>query len=175
MLALLAQELGSCPTRFPSRATPTPSPTLDGDHGNWELSADRDAARRLMQQNGFRPDQVTQVRGYADQRLRNPKDSLDPSNRRISLIVHYTEIHQDDADDKTDDKATDKVVAEPATAPTETKSDSKPEAPTHGTTVNLIFFSLLSLLSLLSPRFFSTIFDRCPHVTALSSRVQCPA
>jgi chemotaxis protein MotB len=34
---------------------------------------------------------VTQVRGFADQRLRNPKDPLDPSNRRISLIVRYLE------------------------------------------------------------------------------------
>jgi hypothetical protein len=27
------------------------------------------------------------VRGFADQRLRNLKDPLDPSNRRISIIV----------------------------------------------------------------------------------------
>jgi chemotaxis protein MotB len=29
------------------------------------------------------------VRGYADQKLRKPDAPLDPSNRRISLIVHY--------------------------------------------------------------------------------------
>jgi chemotaxis protein MotB len=39
---------------------------------------------------GLRPDQISQVRGFADQRLRKP-DPLDPSNRRISLIVQYTE------------------------------------------------------------------------------------
>ena len=60
------------------------------NYGNWELSADRaNAARRLIQQNGVRQDQVTQVRGYADQKLRKPDAPLDPSNRRISLIVHY--------------------------------------------------------------------------------------
>ena len=37
----------------------------------------------------MQPDQVMQVRGYADQKLRKPDAPLDPSNRRISLIVHY--------------------------------------------------------------------------------------
>jgi chemotaxis protein MotB len=44
-----------------------------------------------MQVNGIRDDQVAQVRGFADQRLRVAKDPLDPSNRRISLIVQYIE------------------------------------------------------------------------------------
>jgi chemotaxis protein MotB len=47
------------------------------------------AARRLMQQRGLRPDQVTQVRGFADQNLRKRDDPMDPANRRISLIVQY--------------------------------------------------------------------------------------
>jgi chemotaxis protein MotB len=56
------------------------------------LSADRaNAARRLMTLQGLREDQVTQVRGFADQRLRKPEAPLDPSNRRISLIVQYQE------------------------------------------------------------------------------------
>lgn len=42
-----------------------------------------------MQNNGLRPNQVTQVRGFADQRLRKPESPQDPSNRRISLIVEY--------------------------------------------------------------------------------------
>jgi len=42
-----------------------------------------------LQQNGVDQQQVTQVRGFADQRLRKPDAPLDPSNRRISLIVHY--------------------------------------------------------------------------------------
>jgi chemotaxis protein MotB len=32
---------------------------------------------------------VTQVRGFADQRLRKPKEPEDPANRRISVIVEY--------------------------------------------------------------------------------------
>ncbi len=42
-----------------------------------------------MQQSGIRADQVSQVRGFADQRLRNPKDPMEASNRRISIIVQY--------------------------------------------------------------------------------------
>jgi hypothetical protein len=51
----------------------------------------QNAARRLMGQKGIRGDQVTQVRGFADQRLRKKNAPLDPSNRRISLIVQYLE------------------------------------------------------------------------------------
>jgi len=44
-----------------------------------------------MQHEGLRENQVSQVRGYADQLLRKPNDPLDPSNRRISVIVQYVE------------------------------------------------------------------------------------
>jgi chemotaxis protein MotB len=40
-----------------------------------------------MQQGGVRADQVTQVRGYADQFLRVKSNPYDPSNRRISILV----------------------------------------------------------------------------------------
>jgi chemotaxis protein MotB len=42
-----------------------------------------------MQGNGLREDQITQVRGFADQRLRKSESPQDPSNCRISLIVQY--------------------------------------------------------------------------------------
>ena len=41
--------------------------------------------------DGIRGDQITQVRGFADQRLRKKEAPLDPSNRRISMIVQYLE------------------------------------------------------------------------------------
>ena len=59
-------------------------------YSNWELSADRaNSARKIMQENGLRHDQVTQVRGFADQQLRIPDKPEDPSNRRVSIIVQY--------------------------------------------------------------------------------------
>jgi chemotaxis protein MotB len=42
-----------------------------------------------MQEHGIRTDQISQVRGFADQHLRLPDQPNDPSNRRISLIVQY--------------------------------------------------------------------------------------
>jgi chemotaxis protein MotB len=97
---LLAAELGKAPNHL-SIEGHTDAKPFGGksSYGNWELSADRaNAARRLMQQSGLRPDQVSQVRGFADQRLRNAKDPLDPSNRRISIIVQA--LGNDTSEDK---------------------------------------------------------------------------
>jgi chemotaxis protein MotB len=52
-----------------------------------------------MQQSGLSPGQVTQVRGYADQRLRKPDAPEDPSNRRISIIVQYVVKPHTDEDE----------------------------------------------------------------------------
>jgi chemotaxis protein MotB len=89
LLALLAAELKTLPNSLliegHTDATPYPS---ESGYSNWDLSADRaNSARRLMQGSGVRPNQVTQVRGYADQMLRVKNNPLDPSNRRISILV----------------------------------------------------------------------------------------
>jgi chemotaxis protein MotB len=98
LLITLAQELGKLPNKISIEGHTDSNPyTGSASYGNWELSTDRaNAARRLMQQNGVRADQVTQVRGFADQRLRRPEAPLDPSNRRISLIVQYIAKNIDD-------------------------------------------------------------------------------
>jgi len=89
LLTVLAQQLSSAPNSISIEGHTDSLPYAnDAGYGNWELSADRaNAARRLMQEKGLRHDQVSQVRGYADQRLRLPKSPYDPSNRRITLIV----------------------------------------------------------------------------------------
>jgi len=91
LFGLLAKELGKLPNRISIEGHTDSKPySRSRDYGNWELSTDRaNAARRLMQDKGLRADQVSQVRGYADQRLRKPDHPLNPSNRRISLIVQY--------------------------------------------------------------------------------------
>jgi chemotaxis protein MotB len=92
LLTLLAAELGKVPNHISVEGHTDAKPYIGkSSYSNWELSSDRaNAARRLMQQpEGLRPDQVSQVRGFADQRLRNLKDPLDPANRRISIIVQY--------------------------------------------------------------------------------------
>ena len=102
LLITLAQELGKLPNKISIEGHTDSQPyALSGNYGNWELSTDRaNAARRLMQANGLGIGQVTQVRGFADQRLRKPDNPLDPSNRRISLIVQYTVLNNDAGDAK---------------------------------------------------------------------------
>jgi chemotaxis protein MotB len=102
MLVTLAQELGKVPNKLSIEGHTDSTPYApSATYGNWELSSDRgNAARRVMQANGIRPDQITQVRGFADQRLRKPDAPLDPSNRRISLIVQYIVKNNDDEDPK---------------------------------------------------------------------------
>ena len=89
LLQLLAAELKTLPNNLLIEGhTDAAQYSKDANYTNWELSADRaNAARRLLQQDGVRRDQVTQVRGYADQLLRVKKDPFDPSNRRISILV----------------------------------------------------------------------------------------
>jgi len=93
LLDLLAGELGKLPNKI-SIEGHTDSKPYSGkrNYGNWELSTDRaNSARRLMQQQGLGEKQIAQVRGFADQLLRKPENPVDPSNRRISLIVQYTD------------------------------------------------------------------------------------
>jgi chemotaxis protein MotB len=91
ILERLAEELGHLPNSILIEGHTDAAPyTGRTDYSNWELSADRsNAARRLMSGHGLRPNQVTQVRGFADQRLRLPNDPTNPANRRISVIVQY--------------------------------------------------------------------------------------
>jgi chemotaxis protein MotB len=89
LLALLAAELKTLPNNLLIEGhTDATKYSSDASYTNWELSADRaNSARRLLQQDGVRSDQVTQVRGYADQLLRVKNDPYDPSNRRVSILV----------------------------------------------------------------------------------------
>jgi chemotaxis protein MotB len=89
LLTLLAGELKTLPNSLLIEGhTDATQYSTDANYSNWELSADRaNSARRLLQQGGVRDDQVTQVRGYADQFLRVKNNPYDPSNRRISILV----------------------------------------------------------------------------------------
>lgn len=120
MLVLLASELGMLPNKLSIEGHTDSKPyTGKGDYGNWELSTDRaNAARRLMQQNGIRADQVSQVRGFADERLRTPDNPFDPSNRRISVIVQYLDVTTELPLDN----------SEPQVSPTASSPELKPSA-----------------------------------------------
>jgi chemotaxis protein MotB len=89
LLALLGTELKTLPNSLLIEGHTDSTPYSDDNgYSNWDLSADRaNSARRLLQQDGVRTNQVTQVRGYADQMLRVKNNPTDPSNRRISILV----------------------------------------------------------------------------------------
>lgn len=92
LLSTLAEEIGKLPNKVTMEGHTDSKPFGSGHDGysNWELSTDRaNNARRWMAAHGMRDDQVTQVRGFADQSLRNPANPEDPSNRRITLIIQY--------------------------------------------------------------------------------------
>jgi len=84
----------------------------------------------MVQLEGIRADQVAQVRGFADQRLRKPKDPLDPSNRRISLIVQYLQKQPELPVFKSGESPESKPVGPEAKpeAPNAKPADSKPAA-----------------------------------------------
>lgn len=69
-----------------------PFPGTMTGYTNFELSADRaNTARRSLIQGGLHHEQIDKITGYADQRLRNQSDPYDVLNRRISIIVKYSE------------------------------------------------------------------------------------
>jgi len=129
LLITLAQELGRLPNKLSIEGHTDSKPyAASGNYSNWELSSDRaNAARRLMQANGVGPDQVTQVRGFADQRLRKLDDPLDASNRRISLNVQYIVVNNgaEDKSAKPSAGAEEKKSEEKAAAPSAQPSDKK--------------------------------------------------
>jgi chemotaxis protein MotB len=117
LLSLLAVELGKLPNHLSIEGHTDSKPYSGGrEYGNWELSTDRaNAARRLMQHDGLQADQVSQVRGYADQMLRTPTTPLDASNRRVSVIVQNLEQKSEESNKEEPNKEEPK------------KDDGKPE------------------------------------------------
>jgi chemotaxis protein MotB len=91
LLGTLAVEIGKLPNKVTMEGH-TDSKPFNGrpDYSNWELSSDRaNAARRWMHDHGMQDDQVTQVRGFADESPREATAPADPSNRRVTLIIQY--------------------------------------------------------------------------------------
>jgi chemotaxis protein MotB len=91
LLEKMSMELAKLPNTIVIEGHTDAKPfSNDREYSNWELSSDRaNSARRLMMSAGLRPDQIKQVRGFADQRLMEAKDPGAAKNRRISVIVQY--------------------------------------------------------------------------------------
>jgi chemotaxis protein MotB len=131
LLVTLAQELGRLPNKLSIEGHTDSKPYAgSGTYSNWELSTDRaNAARRIVQANGIGSQQVIQVRGFADQRLRKPDDPLDPANRRISIIVQYVARNgeKDDTKPATEDASAEEKASQ------QNNSEQKSDKPTPAT------------------------------------------
>jgi len=131
LLVELAQQLGNMPNSvlIEGHTDSKPYGTGSNDYSNWELSADRaNAARKVMQENGLKDNQVAQIRGYADQQLRMPDKPEDPHNRRISIIVRYTDADAPVSKDEKEGKEG-KEGKSPEGKPAESKGEpAKPAA-----------------------------------------------
>jgi chemotaxis protein MotB len=129
ILKMLAGQLKDLPNHILIEGYTDAHPyTSSTGYGNWELSSDRaNEARREMQADGIRANQVSQVRGFGDQRLHFPDKPFDASNRRVSLIVQNMAAsgggeakaeapQQKAADIKTADAAAGQAASGPAAA-----------------------------------------------------------
>jgi chemotaxis protein MotB len=125
LLGMLAKQLNALPNHLLFEGhTDAQQYSPQATYTNWELSADRaNAARRVLEQEGIANTRVSQVRGYADQMLRVKNDPLDPTNRRISLIVQWLQAPPSAAEGE----GAGKDGAKEGAKPTE-----KPKAGEHG-------------------------------------------
>jgi chemotaxis protein MotB len=91
LLQVLSVNLGQLPNKISIEGHTDAMVYSSGrPYDNWDLSTDRaNEARRLMESEGVRQDQIAQVRGFADTQPRLPQNPQDPSNRRVTLIVQY--------------------------------------------------------------------------------------
>ena len=119
MLKDLAKELGKLPNSLLIEGHTDAKPFGAGrEYSNWELSADRaNSARRVMEANGLKPGQVSQIRGYADQSLRNKKDPEDASNRRVTITIKYLSKTAAEADEEPAEKGKHGEAPKPGESP----------------------------------------------------------
>jgi chemotaxis protein MotB len=103
LLKLVAQEIGRLNNNIMIEGYTDARPYVGKDYSNWELSTDRaNTARRILEENGVKRDQILQVRGFSDRNLKHPDKPMDSANRRVSILVAATpeQVAQDVAPQK---------------------------------------------------------------------------
>jgi chemotaxis protein MotB len=93
ILTIIGNQLSAVKNKVVVEGHTDSRPFVSGNKGysNYELSADRaNSARRALIDNGLEENRIDEIRGYADNRLRNKENSFDVVNRRISIIVKYS-------------------------------------------------------------------------------------
>ena len=105
----------------------------DNGYTNWELSTDRaNAARRILESNCVKSEQIHRIVGFADTELAVPEDPFSPANRRISITVLRITTGQDTSQPVPN--GAEKPEAPPEPAPEDKKPAKKPDAPAKAST-----------------------------------------
>lgn len=92
LIATIGKKLATLPNKIvvEGHTDSRPYPGKGFGYSNFELSSDRaNSARRALMLGGVNINQIEEVRGFADKKLRNPKDPYDAQNRRITILVKY--------------------------------------------------------------------------------------
>jgi chemotaxis protein MotB len=93
MLTIIGKQVAQLKNKVVVEGHTDSRPFSNGLQGysNYELSADRaNSARRVLIESGLEPNQIEEIRGYADNKLKNSEDPYDVVNRRISIIVKFS-------------------------------------------------------------------------------------
>ena len=121
LLQVLGTELVKLPNKVAIEGHTDSTPYGRPEYSNWELSSDRaNAARRILVETGLSGDRISQVRGFADQRLLMKTEPTNPSNRRISIIVRNEGL------DLQEEKAAEAPVGGEPAVPDVKPGDDKP-------------------------------------------------
>ena len=88
VLQMIAKELGKYPNNIEIEGHTDSRAYVGANYTNWELSSDRsNSARRILEKSGLWEDQITKITGFADNKLRNPENPFDVTNRRVSILI----------------------------------------------------------------------------------------
>lgn len=95
LLKVIASRLSALPNSVIVEGYTDARPYGSSGYSNWDLSTDRaNSARKVLEENGLRKNQVLEVRGFADRKLRVPDKPFDFSNRRVSIVVKPQQEHK---------------------------------------------------------------------------------
>jgi len=92
VIDLIAPEIAAVENKVIVEGHTDARPSGRAGYSNWELSGDRaNAARRRLEASGLAADHVLEVRGHADRRLALPDQPEAAANRRITILLPFTE------------------------------------------------------------------------------------
>ena len=93
LVAEVAKTLSGIPNKLAIRGHTDAVPFKDPNgKNNWSLSAERaEATRQVLAKNGVSENRFVRIEGVSDTDPFNPKNPLDPRNRRMSITVLNTD------------------------------------------------------------------------------------